>query len=164
MPAQRLPSVQEIVVALPLRPPATRRLQRSRESPPCALRICEMSSYLYLDEDGSPVDANSLRRAELEARIKKYAKNCYCVALRNPDNPAESVACQNCLVRFQLEEHYQRRFGGKRPTSRSDEDSRRGVIELLEFVSVPTAILFFYRGLRSTEPSILLQRCSSGSP
>ncbi len=106
-----------------------------------------MSSYLYLDEDGSPVDANSLRRAELEARIKKYAKNCYCVALRNPDNPAESVACQNCLVRFQLEEHYQRRFGGKRPTSRSDEDSRRGVIELLEFVSVPTAILFFYRGL-----------------
>ncbi len=106
-----------------------------------------MSSYLYLDEDGSPVDANSLRRAELEARIKKYAKNCYCVALRNPDNPAESVACQNCLVRFQLEEHYQRRFGGKRPTSRSDEDSRRGVIELLEFVSVPTTILFFYRGL-----------------
>ena len=106
-----------------------------------------MSSYLYLDEDGSPVDANSLRRAELEARIKKYAKNCYCVALRNPDNPAESVACQNCLVRFQLEEHYQRRFGGKRPTSRSDKESRRGVIELLEFVSVPTAILFFYRGL-----------------
>jgi hypothetical protein len=106
-----------------------------------------MSSDLYLDEEGSPVDANSLRRAELEARIKKYADNCYCVALRNPDHPAESVRCQNCLVRFQLEEHYQRRFDGKRPASGSHKESRRGAIELLEFVSVPTVILFFYRGL-----------------
>jgi hypothetical protein len=106
-----------------------------------------MSSDLYVDEDGSLVDANRLHRAELEARIKKQADNCYCVALRNPDQPAESERCQNCLVRFQLEEHYQGRFGRKRPGSGSDKESRRDAIELLEFVSIPTAILFLYRGL-----------------
>ncbi len=61
-------------------------------------------SPVYLDEDSSRVDANSLSRAELEARIRKFGDDFYCIDFRNPDNPAESVRCQNCLTRFQIED------------------------------------------------------------